>query len=88
MRWSPRRATHRCAQLSFASLEAHRLLCATAGAAQCIIDMPPGMYSVEAPPPRPVVLSQAMNTIGLHPQHAGPVPRSTAFTSMFRDPLY
>jgi len=58
-----------------------------ASAAQCMVDMPPE-YSMEPPPPRPPVNSQAINTIGLHPQQGGrPVKRSTAFTSDFRDPF-
>merc|ERR1719440_2193360 len=56
-------------------------------AAQCLVDMP-AEYSTEAPPPRPAVNSQAMNTIGLHPQQNNrPVKRSSAFSSDFRDPF-
>lgn len=56
-------------------------------AAQCLVDMPPD-YSYERRPPKPPILSQAMNTIGLHPQDGGrPVRRSAAFTSDFRDPF-
>ena len=54
-------------------------------AAQCMVEMPPD-YSYEAPNKPPAISSQSLLTIGLH-GHEGPVKRSSAFTSDFRDPF-